>query len=96
MKKKIIVALIACAALSLSACGEKTDIAETTEETTASQPTKTEAEDTSADDEFYTTDLDLTVEGEPEVAFSVTAERRAPCRRHAAFLQQPVAELVAA
>lgn len=71
MKKKIIVALLACAALSLSACGEKTDIAETTEETTASQPVETEAEDTSADDEFYTTDLDLTVEGEPEVANAV-------------------------
>lgn len=71
MKKKIIVALLACAALSLSACGEKTDIAETTEETTASQPAKTEAKDTSADDEFYTTDLDLTVEGEPEVANAV-------------------------
>ena len=71
MKKKIIVALLACAALSLTACGEKTDTARTTEETTTSQPEETKDAGASEDDSFYTTDLDLTVEGEPEVANAV-------------------------
>lgn len=73
MKKKIIVALLACTMLSLTACGDKKeDTTENKAETTVSEETpETTAETTTAasvDDSFYTTDIDLSAEGEPEVA----------------------------
>lgn len=70
MKKKVIVALLACAAISLTACGDKADTTtDTTETTSPAEPGTEETSETTdvADDSFYTTDLDLTVEGEPEV-----------------------------
>lgn len=68
MKKKLIVALLASAALTLTACGDKTELKDNT--TTAEAPAESsENTETSeeTDDSFYTTDLDLSVEGEPEV-----------------------------
>lgn len=71
MKKKVIVALLACAAISLSACGDKADTTnDSTETTSPAEPGTEETSETTtdaADDSFYTTDLNLTVEGEPEV-----------------------------
>ncbi|MDE6312876.1 MAG: trigger factor [Lachnospiraceae bacterium] len=68
MKKKLIVALLATAALTLTACGDKTEPEESA--TTSEVPVESnEAGETSqsTEDSFYTTDLDLSVEGEPEV-----------------------------
>lgn len=70
MKKKIIVALLASAALALTACGDKADTTNTKDSTTAEAPTETgdNADASKAnDDDFYTSDLDLSVDGEPEV-----------------------------
>lgn len=69
MKKKIIVALLACTMLSLTACGDKKeDTTENTTETTVSEETPETTTAASVDDSFYTTDVDLSVDGEPEVA----------------------------
>ena len=67
MKKKIVVALLACAMISLTACNS--DKAETEETTTTEESTTTaETPDSSSvDDSFYTSDLDLSVDGEPTI-----------------------------
>lgn len=67
MKKKIIVALLACTVISLTACGDtKENTAEnTTEESTVSKETP---DGEAVDDSFYTEDIDLSVDTEPEVA----------------------------
>lgn len=64
MKKKIVVALLACAMISLTACNsDKTEETKTEESaTTAETP-----ESASVDDSFYTSDIDLSVEGEPTI-----------------------------
>ena len=67
MKKKIVVALLACAMISLTACNS--DKAETEKTTTTEESTTTaETPDSSSvDDSFYTSDLDLSVDGEPTI-----------------------------
>ena len=68
MKKKIVVALLACAMISLTACNS--DKAETEETTTTTEESTTTAEtpdSSSVDDSFYTSDLDLSVDGEPTI-----------------------------
>ena len=72
MKKKIVVALLACAMISLTACNsDKTETNETqTEESATTQEDTTTAEtpdSASVDDSFYTSDLDLSVDGEPTI-----------------------------
>lgn len=71
MKKKIIVALLACTMISLTACGDTKENENTTEESTVTsetpEATGTEGE-SSVDDSFYTTDIDFSVGEEPEVA----------------------------
>lgn len=71
MKKKIIVALLACTMISLTACGDTKENENTTEESTVTSETPEATgttEEATVDDSFYTTDLDLSVEEEPEVA----------------------------
>lgn len=68
MKKKIIVALLACTMLSLTACGDKKEEANTATENTVSGETPSATSAEAVDDSFYTTDIDLSVEAEPEVA----------------------------
>lgn len=65
MKKKVIVALLACTMISLTACGDTKENENTTEENTVTSETP---ETPAADDSFYTSDIDLSVEEEPEVA----------------------------
>lgn len=69
MKKKIIVALLACTMISLTACGDTKENENTTEESTVTSetPEATGTEEASVDDSFYTTDIDFSVKGEPEV-----------------------------
>lgn len=67
MKKKIIVALLACSMISLTACGDTKENDNTTEESTVTSETPETTEETSVDDSFYTTDIDLSVAEEPEV-----------------------------
>ena len=70
MKKKIVVALLACAMISLTACNS--DKAETEETTTTTEESTTTAEtpdteSSSVDDSFYTSDIDLSVDEEPVI-----------------------------
>lgn len=67
MKKKIIVALLACSMISLTACGDTKENDNTTEESTVTSETPETTEETSVDDSFYTTDIDFSVAEEPEV-----------------------------
>lgn len=67
MKKKIIVALLACSMISLTACGDTKENDNTTEESTVSSETPENTGEASADDSFYITDIDLSVEEEPKV-----------------------------
>ena len=73
MKKKIIVALLACTMISLTACGDtKENTTENkTEESTVSEETPETTTAASVDDSFYTTDVDFSTDTEPEVANSV-------------------------
>lgn len=70
MKKKIIVALLACTMISLTACGDtKENTTENkTEESTVSEETPETTTAASVDDSFYTTDVDFSTDTEPEVA----------------------------
>lgn len=70
MKKKIIVALLACTMISLTACGDakKDDNTAGDSAVTAETPETSETQESDVDDSFYTADIDLSVEAEPEVA----------------------------
>ena len=70
MKKKIIVALLACTMISLTACGatKENTTENKTEESTVSEETPETTTAASVDDSFYTTDVDFSTDTEPEVA----------------------------